>query len=493
MGKKDNSLTNGASANLLGRRFQIALIIPLTLSYITQGLNNSIALWGLILILVSLWIPVILATVVYKKKPDSELIRHIIGVGYGIFYLIVCLISTQRLVFVYSLPMIVAISIFCDYSFSMIVGLSAMTIAVVHALVFTYQVGFSASNLAAMEIEICAAVFTGIYCIISNKFVDKINKKNLQSSQDATDKTKEVLDDVMELSNLLIEEVQDVSSKMELLSAVSNDTLIAMSEVENDNTRTAHSIQIQLSKTEEIQEHISKVTAVADNISGSVSDSVAAIEEGNINVRQLIANAKDSENAGNKVVDRVNVLKDYAVQMGSIVELIQNVTSQTDLLALNASIEAARAGEAGKGFAVVASEISNLASQTQEATESIHQIIQNITLEMESVTSAIEVLVESNSVQNDTAIITANSFEKIAKSTTNISDNSNMLSDVVERLDTTNRGIVENIHTVSSITEKVVEQSVSTREKSEDTEKIVMEVQEVVEEMISNANKLKEL
>ena len=57
--------------------------------------------------------------------------------------------------------------------------------------------------------------------------------------------------------------------------------------------------------------------------------------------------------------------------MQSITQLINDVASQTSLLALNASIEAARAGEAGKGFAVVASEISNLAAKTKEATVNI--------------------------------------------------------------------------------------------------------------------------
>lgn len=64
--------------------------------------------------------------------------------------------------------------------------------------------------------------------------------------------------------------------------------------------------------------------------------------------------------------------------MHSIIELIDNITTQTSLLALNASIEAARAGEAGRGFSVVASEISNLATQTQDATVDITTLIENI-------------------------------------------------------------------------------------------------------------------
>lgn len=71
-------------------------------------------------------------------------------------------------------------------------------------------------------------------------------------------------------------------------------------------------------------------------------------------------------------------LSDAVDQIGDMLDIIGEISSSTNLLALNASIEAARAGEAGKGFAVVASEVGHLANNTQESLEQVTTVINNV-------------------------------------------------------------------------------------------------------------------
>lgn len=111
----------------------------------------------------------------------------------------------------------------------------------------------------------------------------------------------------------------------------------------------------------------------------------------------------------------VPVVEELAANNANITEIlsvIEGISEQTNLLALNAAIEAARAGEQGRGFAVVADEVRNLASRTQESVGEIRQVIENVQNGTRDVVQAIQ---DGNDLANDSAVQVQNAAKELGQ------------------------------------------------------------------------------
>ncbi|GLP94747.1 methyl-accepting chemotaxis protein [Paraferrimonas sedimenticola] len=169
-------------------------------------------------------------------------------------------------------------------------------------------------------------------------------------------------------------------------------------------------------------------------------------------------------------------LAQHSSQIGSILEVIRGIAEQTNLLALNAAIEAARAGTHGRGFAVVADEVRALANRTQDSTDEIQKIIENIQQAVGDVTESNE----QTQLQSDTLEQHAQqagiALEQILAAVATISDMNTQLASATEEQSLVTTEINRNISRISELSSESLETNQQNSQSSDNLHQVSNEI-----------------
>ena len=210
------------------------------------------------------------------------------------------------------------------------------------------------------------------------------------------------------------------------------------------------------------------------------ADAISQMAENTNQINELIKQAKqlskklsDSSEAGSAEVQKtelvINSVSEKSKQMSEVIQVIQQVASQTNLLAMNAAIEAAHAGEAGQGFSVVADEIRKLAESTQSQAKSIKDLIIEITKAIQNGSSSMqdtkamfykiqqEIVTQTNVVENiaQTMEIQSTGTEEILSTTNKISQNIQSVNEIIKNQANYTEEITEGIKDVVELSGKI--------------------------------------
>ena len=201
---------------------------------------------------------------------------------------------------------------------------------------------------------------------------------------------------IVSLSQMLIS-VQDSSKEVLETAGIVSESAV---QVHTGSSEQSDSLLVLTEETKAIEENISEVdnnTKVAGELMGRAR---ASMDAGDANMKNLLAAMED--------------INDNSIEITKVNRILENIASQTNMLALNASVEASRAGEFGKGFAVVAAEVRELAAQSTESAKHASEVIGN----------------SLKAIKNGVAYA-----KQAAESFDDISDVTNRMTDITKRLE----------------------------------------------------------
>lgn len=173
---------------------------------------------------------------------------------------------------------------------------------------------------------------------------------------------------------------------------------------------------------------------------------------------QKVDELKNKNQLGSEMIEKtasaIDKLNEESKRIGSILNTLDDISSQTNLLSLNASIEAARAGEHGKSFAVVAEEIQKLSAASSDSTKNIEGIITEIQSEIQASVNMMDSVKHVSREQQDAFEDVKKVFSMISDTTKSITGFISEIDNFVEQMQESNSQIVSSITNISAISQE---------------------------------------
>jgi methyl-accepting chemotaxis protein len=223
----------------------------------------------------------------------------------------------------------------------------------------------------------------------------------------------------------------------------------------NSTTQQLHEIELVAAAVEELSASANEIARHAGDTAERTNATSVLAEQGNQVVNQSLDNVNALTLQIESTAQKIQVLKDSSVNIGSVMEVIRAIAEQTNLLALNAAIEAARAGEQGRGFAVVADEVRSLAQKTRTSTEEIETIIVQLQRAADEAHQAMSTSTSSARGTIDTAAKVGEALDKIRSNINVINDMNHQIATASHQQSSVANEVSKNITAIHGLSEQV--------------------------------------
>ena len=294
-----------------------------------------------------------------------------------------------------------------------------------------------------------------------------------------------MMDDVSELihavedkSNHILEVAGGISEVAGNTKTTIEQVTQAIDSVAQGAVKQAESTQEANTEVEHLKNSLDETKEYVSGMNGMTEKANEVSTEGIESVKDLIEKSGKTAEKSKVSLEVMNEMVESIDKIFYISDTIADITSQTNLLSLNASIEAARAGEMGKGFAVVADEIRKLADESKESTDEIKKIITEITEKSKLVESTMQENEVLQTEQQEAINRTEEIFGEIMKQIEMLGSGMERINSLNDTMSANKDLVVDKMGTIASVSEQ---SAAATEEVNASTEQVNVTMEEISE------------
>ena len=294
-----------------------------------------------------------------------------------------------------------------------------------------------------------------------------------------------MMDDVSELihavedkSNHILEVAGGISEVAGNTKTTIEQVTQAIDSVAQGAVKQAESTQEANTEVEHLKNSLDETKEYVSGMNGMTEKANEVSTEGIESVKDLIEKSGKTAEKSKVSLEVMNEMVESIDKIFYISDTIADITSQTNLLSLNASIEAARAGEMGKGFAVVADEIRKLADESKESTDEIKKIITEITEKSKLVESTMQENEVLQTEQQEAINRTEEIFGEIMKQIEMLGSGMERINALNDTMSANKDLVVDKMGTIASVSEQ---SAAATEEVNASTEQVNVTMEEISE------------
>lgn len=272
---------------------------------------------------------------------------------------------------------------------------------------------------------------------------------------------------------VLVGRINDAANRVTAATEIARQTsaeLLSAAERQSSEIQEAGQSALDMARS------MSEVSGNATQSAQVARQSLNAAEKGTQAVQDSIKGMNEIRNQIQETSKRIKRLGESSQEIGEIVELISDITEQTNVLALNAAIQAASAGDAGRGFTVVAEEVQRLAERSAEATKQIAAIVKTIQTDTQDAVSAME--------QSTQGVVEGAKLSDAAgQALSEIGDVSRTLADLIQSISTSTQNQADSATNVARLMQDILHVTEQTTAGTQRTAEAVDELNALASEL----------